>query len=171
VVACPLDHRVTSYGYRIQEPVRRHFDAEALAAAGVVGPAVGRLAREGWVDVGGRVVRVEDVSEPRRGQSVAVVMDTRWCDSALELAASVDLLVAESTFLSTEADLAHRYGHLTAAQAGRLASEAGARALVLTHFSQRYPDQQSFADEAADWFDGPIHAAADFDRVPVPPRT
>ncbi len=35
-----------------------------LGEPGVVGPAVGRLQRDGTVDVDGNVVRLEDVSEP-----------------------------------------------------------------------------------------------------------
>ena len=78
------------------------------------------------------------MSEPRRGQRFAFIMDTRLCDAAFALADQADMLVCESTFADTEAALAQDYGHLTARQAGRIAAEAGARLLVLTHFSQRY---------------------------------
>ena len=80
------------------------------------------------------------------------------------------MLLCESTFLSTESDLADEYGHLTARQAGRLAAEAGVRLLVLTHFSPRYDNELLFADEAALEFDGEIVLASDFDRIPLPPR-
>jgi ribonuclease Z len=96
-------------------------------------------------------------------------MDTRWCDGALELAAGVDLLVCESTFLSAEADLADVSGHLTAAQAARLAAEAGARRLVLTHFSQRHPDEQVFLDEATPIFPATT-VARDLAVIPLPRR-
>ena len=61
------------------------------------------------------------------------------------------------------------YGHLTAAQAARVAAEAGARRLVLTHFSQRYPDDAEFVAEAGAIFPDVV-VARDLDRVPVPPR-
>ena len=64
--------------------------------------------------------------------------------------------------------MAVRYGHLTAAEAGRLASDGGARVLVLTHFSQRYADVEMFRDEAAREFDGEIVLAEDFLRVDMP---
>src|SRR5205814_262439 len=80
----------------------------------------------------GRRVTLEEMSEPRRGQVFAFVMDTRLCDAAFALAAGADLVVCESTFLERDADLAAAYGHLTAAQAARVAAEAGARRLVLT---------------------------------------
>ncbi len=66
-------------------------------------------------------------------------------------------------------DLARRYRHLTAADAGRVARDAGARRLVITHFSQRYPDVRVLVDEAAAVFPDVV-AAEDLLRVPVPPR-
>ena len=164
-----LDHRTPTYGWRLQEPDGRRMLPARLAEAGVHGPDVGRLVRDGVLDVGGRPFRVEDVSEPRPGQSFAVVMDTRVCDAAVELARQVDLLVCESTYLTGEADLAEAYAHLTAAQAGRIAADAGARRLVLMHYSARHSEEQVFAAEARRHF-ADVHAARDLDRVPVPPR-
>ena len=141
-----------------------------LAERGVAGPAIGRLQREGTIEVDGRVVRLDEVSAPRPGQSVAVVMDTAWCDGAVELADGVDLLVCEATFLDRDANLAERYLHMTARQAGRLAADTGARRLVLTHFSRRYDDPAEFAAEAGELFAGDVVVAADLDRIAVPPR-
>jgi ribonuclease Z len=115
-------------------------------------------------------VHLAEVSEPRRGQRFAFVMDTRLCDAVPELADGADLLVVESTFLDEDAALADRYGHLTARQAGLVAARCRVRRLVLSHFSQRYPDPRRFAEEAAAVFDGDLVVAADLDRVPVPPR-
>jgi len=165
-----LDHLVESFGYRLVEPDGRRMLPDELARAGVTGPDVGRLQREGSLVVGERTVRLEDVSVPRRGQRFAFVMDTRLCDGVHALADGADLLVIESTFLAEDADLAHRYGHLTAAQAGAVAGSAGVRRLVLTHFSQRYPEPERFGDEAASAFGGEIVVAADLDRIAVPPR-
>jgi ribonuclease Z len=165
-----LDHLVESFGYRLVEPDGRRMLPGELARAGVIGPDVGRLQREGSLVVGGRTVRLEDVSVPRRGQRFAFVMDTRLCDGVHELADGADLLVIESTFLAEDADLAQRYGHLTAAQAGAVAESAGVRRLVLTHFSQRYLEPERFGDEAAAAFGGEVVVAADLDRIAVPPR-
>jgi ribonuclease Z len=168
--SAPLRHRVETVGYRLEEPDGRHFVPARLEALGVEGPEIGRLEAEGSISVGGRTVTLDEVTVPRPGQSFAYVLDTAWCDGALELAAGVDLLLCESTFLSTEEHLAERYGHLTARQAGRLAAEAAARMLVLTHFSPRYDGEDLFAEEAAEEFGGEIVVASDFDRIPLPPR-
>ena len=164
-----LAHSVETYGYRIEEPDRRRFVPERLAALGIEGAAVGRLRSAGSIVHDGRAVELDEVSEIRRGQVVAIIMDTAWCDGALELADGADLVLCESTFLSTDADLAARFAHMTARQAGRLAHEAGARRLVLTHFSRRYDDPEDFGREAREEFDDVV-VAADLDRIPVPRR-
>ena len=98
-------------------------------------------------------------------------MDIRLCDAAYALADGADLLVIEATFLTQDAGLADRYGHLTARQAAQVAAECGVRRLVLTHFSQRYVDTVRFLDEAAEVFAGDIVIAEDLARVPVPRRS
>jgi len=166
-----LEHPVPSFGYRLVEPDGRRMLPDRLAAAGVAGPDVGRLQREGTVRVGETTVRLADVSVPRPGQRFAFVMDTRLCEGVAALADGADLLVIESTFLAPDAALAQRYGHLTARQAAWVAAQAGVRRLVLTHFSQRYDDPRRFEDEARTEYDGDLVVAADLQRVPVPPRT
>ncbi|NUR92721.1 MAG: ribonuclease Z [Nonomuraea sp.] len=163
-----LSHPVESYGYRLQEPSGRRMLPEKLRAYGISGPEIGDLQRDGSV----RGIRLEDCSVPRSGQSAAFVMDTRICDPVFELAAGVDLLVIESTFLSAESALAKEYGHLTAYEAGLVAAESGVRRLVLTHFSERYrlADEPLFVAEVRRSFDGELVLARDLMRIPVPNR-
>ncbi|GAB2726111.1 ribonuclease Z [Kitasatospora kifunensis] len=168
--AMRLSHPVEAFGYRLTEPDGRRLLPEKLAALGIGGPAVGRLQREGGIEVDGRRVTLAEVSEVRRGQRFAFVMDTRLCEGAQALAEGADLLVIEATFLSADARLAEEHGHLTAAQAARLAAEAGVRTLVLTHFSQRYPDLAGHLAEAREHFEGELVIAEDLARVPVPAR-
>lgn len=162
-----LSHPVESFGYRLVEPDGRRMLPERLAAHGVRGPDVGRIQREGAL--GG--VSLDDVSEVRRGQRFAFVMDTRLCEGVVALAEGCDLLVIESTFLDEDERLASDHGHLTAGQAARVARDAGVRHLVLTHFSQRYADPGEFERQArAAGFDGELTVARDLMRVPVPKR-
>lgn len=165
-----LRHPVETYGYRLIEPDRRRMLPERLAGLGIHGPRIGQLIRAGHLDLGGRRVSLDEVSVLRRGQRFAFVMDTALCDEVYALAEGADLLVIESTFLSEDAALAAEYGHLTAAEAGRVAAKSGVRRLVLTHFSQRYPDPERFAAEAREHFAGDLVVARDLARVPVPPR-
>ncbi|MBD9731542.1 ribonuclease Z [Streptomyces sp. H28] len=162
-----LSHPVESYGYRLTEPDGRRMLPDRLAEHGITGPDIGRLQRDGVLDG----VRLEDVSEVRRGQTFAFVMDTRLCDGVHALAEGCDLLVIESTFLDEDGQLAADHGHLTAGQAARVARDAGVHHLVLTHFSQRYSEPAEFERQArAAGFDGELTVAHDLLRVPLPKR-
>ncbi|GAB1689499.1 ribonuclease Z [Krasilnikovia sp. M28-CT-15] len=166
LTALPLRHSIETYGYRLVEPDGHRMVPDRLAAHGITGPAVGELLRTGRLGE----VTLAEVSVPRPGQRFAFVMDTGLCDSVYALADGADLLVIESTFLAADAALAAQVGHLTAGQAGAVARESGVRTLVLTHFSQRYPDARAFLDEARAQFAGEIVLAEDLMRVPVPAR-
>ncbi|MFD8724466.1 ribonuclease Z [Streptomyces sp. NPDC059629] len=162
-----LSHPVESYGYRLVEPDGRRMLPERLAAHGITGPDVGRIQRAGVLGD----VTLDEVSEVRRGQRFAFVMDTRLCDAVHALAKGCDLLVIESTFLDEDAGLAEEHGHLTAGQAAAVARDAGVRHLVLTHFSQRYSEPEEFERQArAAGYEGELTVARDLLRVPVPKR-
>lgn len=162
-----LSHPVESYGYRLVEPDGRRMLPERLAERGIKGPDIGRLQREGAVGD----VSLDDVSEVRRGQRFAFVMDTRLCDGVYALAAAADMLVIESTFLDEDVQLAVDHGHLTAGQAASVARDCGVRHLVLTHFSQRYSEPAEFERQArATGFEGELTVAHDLMRVALPKR-
>ncbi|HND00333.1 MAG TPA: ribonuclease Z, partial [Myxococcota bacterium] len=64
---------------------------------------------------------------------------------------------------------AWEHQHMTATQAAEIAQKAGARLLVLTHFSQRYPDVEGHLHEARQVFPEVV-AAADLKHFSVPRR-
>ncbi|HVL51985.1 MAG TPA: ribonuclease Z [Actinomycetota bacterium] len=169
ITAARLEHGAEVFGWRLEEPAGRRIVPERCEELGVSGTQIGVLQRDRFLEKAGRRITLEEVSEPRPGQSFAFVMDTRICDRAVALASNADMLVCESTYLSTEAALAQKYGHLTAAHAALIAREAGARLLVLTHFSQRYDDVALLLAEAQEVFPNTV-AARDLDTIPVPAR-
>lgn len=77
-----LWHPVESYGYRLVEPDARRMLPDRLAEHGIAGPDVGRLKQRGELNG----VTLDDVSEQRRGQRFAFVMDTRLCEGVHALA-------------------------------------------------------------------------------------
>lgn len=164
-----LEHTVESWGYRLRERDSITMLPEKLHALGVAGPDVARLKRDGSIVRDGKTIDLAGVSVVKRGQSVAFVMDTGLCEGAARLARDADLLVCESTYLESEAVVAAARGHLTAAGAASIARDNNAHLLALTHYSQRYPAVEAFADEAR-----PIHpnvvALQDGDSIDVPRR-
>jgi ribonuclease Z len=81
----------------------------------------------------------------------------------------VDLLIFDSTFAARDADKAVERKHSTAVEAARLAKEAGARELVLTHFSARYRNTGQLLREATEVFEETV-AAKDGLVLEVPQR-
>ena len=167
--ARPLHHRVECFGYRIEEADSVRMLPDKLAELGVRGANIKKLQTDGQLQLGERLIQLAEVSQPRPGQKLAVVMDTRPCATAVQLAQGVDVLISEATFTREHAQEAHDYAHMTAEQAAQIAVQAQARQLVLTHFSQRYPSTAGHVAEAAAIFPQVV-AAEDFARVPVPPR-
>ena len=152
VSAGQLDHRLFALGYRVDERSRPgRFDVGRAREMGVPeGPLWGRLQSGQDVQMeDGIVVQPADVLGPERpGKSVAYCLDTRPCAMSVELARGVDLLIHEATYTEEFAVEAREYGHSTAAQAAQTARDAGARRLLLTHFSTRFPDPTPLLDEA-----------------------
>jgi ribonuclease Z len=142
VVCAPTAHRIASFGFAvIEQDHAGRFDVEVAAALGIPsGPIYGRLKRGETVTLeDGRVIDGATLTGPvRRGRKVVYMGDTTYTPAAVELARNADVLIHESTYLEEDVALAVRASHATAAMAARVAREAGARALILTHFSTRY---------------------------------
>jgi ribonuclease Z len=152
VTCAPLKHRLPAFGYRVDEKDRPgHFDVERARAEGIPsGPLYGRLKRGERVTLpDGRAFDGADFCGPDiKGRSVVYCTDTTYCRAAVELSRGADLLIHESTFAEADEGLALRSTHSTAAMAGRVAREAAARKLVLTHFSPRYfPGNQTAPED------------------------
>ena len=147
----PLVHRVPTYGYRVALPDRAGtLDVEKADAAGVPrGPLLAELKAGKAVTLpDGRVVPPDGLVGPRQhGATMAYTLDTVPCPAAAELGRGVDALVHEATYEDARAALAHERGHSTALEAARIAAEAEAAMLVLTHFSPSV-NGDALADEA-----------------------
>ena len=164
-----LEHTVDTWGFRIQENKGYTMLPIKLAAAGIKGEAVREVKRLGKINIDNHTVYLEDVSVPKLRQSMAFVMDTRLCPAVYELAKKVDLMICESTYLSSEEEEAEKYYHLTASQAAGIAKTSNVKKLVLTHFSQRYSSNEEFVKEASIIHSNVI-AVKDGDIVTFPER-
>ncbi len=67
------------------------------------------------------------------GKIVAYCPDTGYCENAVTLGRNADLLITECAYKSGEAD--ESCPHLNPETAARIALEAGAKRLILTHFA------------------------------------
>jgi len=142
IVIFETDHRADTVGYAIVEHTRLgRFHPERARELGVPeGPLWGRLHKGETVALpDGRTVSPADlVGAPRPGRTLVYSGDTRPHMPLVEASRGADLLIHEATFGGDEAERAVETGHSTAAEAARVALEAGVRRLVLTHISPRY---------------------------------
>lgn len=142
VTAMPLEHVVTCFGYRIeQKPLLGTLQVEKAIALGVPkGPLLGQLKNGHNVTLeDGTIVRSVDVTdEPKKGFTVAILGDTRYCENAIKLSENADIVVHESTFDHSTSNLAASYGHSTNMDAANVALNAGAKNLLLNHLSARF---------------------------------
>jgi len=172
IVVFPTDHRTDTVGYALAEHERLgRFDPERARELGVPeGPLWGRIHKGQAVTLDdGRVVTPEElVGVPRPGRTVVYTGDTRPHAEVIAAARGADLLVHEATFGQDERQRAQETGHSTAAEAARVAREAGARRLVLTHISPRYTrEAPELLSEARAVFPGTV-VARDGMTVDVP---
>lgn len=148
IEAYRLRHSVENWAWRVTESDTRKFDKQKLQVRGIKGHQVRQLLERGEIKVGECSVFLDEVSQIRKGDAFASVLDTLPCPGALRAAQGVRLLLCESTYLETERHLARSYQHMTAHQAAVIARESGVKHLVLTHYSARYRSLLPFLDEA-----------------------
>lgn len=161
-----LDHTLESWGFRFREKDDVTMLPEKLKKLNIFGRNVAKIKAEGFFEIDGKKVLLEDVSVFKKGQRVAFLMDTRVCDAAFALAENADLLISESTYLAAETEDAIKNGHLTSKQAAEIAKQANARKLVLTHFSQRYNSTEKFVSEAKEIFENTV-AVSDGEQIEI----
>lgn len=96
------------------------------------------------------------------GCSVVYTGDTDYCETIIDLAKDTNLLICECAL----PDGLRAKGHLTPSLAGDLATKAGVRQLVLTHF---YPecDNENIAAQCRKTYAGPLILAEDLMKLEI----
>ncbi|MEI6387139.1 MAG: ribonuclease Z [Spirochaetota bacterium] len=143
----PLRHTKPCYGYTLEESARPGaFHPERATELGVPrGPMWSVL--QGGSDVSlddGRLVKPSDVLGPARsGRKFSYVTDSLYLPEIAKEVADSDLLICEGMFEEALVQSAIEKKHMTAAQAARIALDAGGvKKLGLIHYSPRYADRE-----------------------------
>ena len=147
-------HRVPALGYRFDLRRAGLFIPERAKELGVPVDQWKLLQRGESVTAQDRLISPDEVmSPPRRGISVAYTGDTAPCESMAEAVRNVDLLICEATYgEDAQEALAMEHAHMTFAGAAKLAAQAGAQELWLTHYSPMIEDPQEYAPYALCYF-------------------
>ena len=147
----PIEHRTFTAGFRFEERSSPgSLNVERANELGVTDYRHFRELKGGKsVQVNGRQVTPEMVLGPeKKGRAFAYISDSRPCEGGRILARSADLVYHEATFTEKHAARAVETGHSTAREAAEIAQSAGARRLLIGHFSARHDDATGLLDEA-----------------------
>ena len=161
VEAFPLYHRVPCYGYIFREkPKPRHLRGDMVRFHNIPVSAI-RSIKEGadFVTPDGRTIpNAALTSDPDPSMSYAYCSDTMFSPEVAEAVKGVDVIYHEATYDDSMAQQARARGHSTAREAGKTARMAGAKQLIIGHYSNRYTDTSLLLREAREEFDNVIAA-------------
>ena len=157
VETLPQSHRIPCCGFLFKEkPKRRHLIGDAVNFYNI--PIYMRQAIKDGADYttpDGEIIpnsRLTKDADPSR--SYAYCSDTLPCYGNCKILKDVDLLYHEATFADSEKTRAKTTFHSTAKEAATMAKEAGAKRLVIGHYSSRYDDSTPLLNEANEIFPG-----------------
>lgn len=151
VTAFPLVHRVPSYGFLFREkPHLKNVIKEKISQFKIPGIRIPAIKNgEDFITPEGAVIKNEELTyAPAEQLSYAYCSDTRYFSRLASFVRGVTLLYHEATFDKSLAGLAAITGHSTSIDAANVAKEAGAKSMVIGHFSARYRDVNGLVEEA-----------------------
>lgn len=155
VETIPLVHRVPTVGFIFREkPKMRHINAEMVKFHNVPNHALNTLRQggdyvtpEGIIVPNSHLTRAADPS-----LSYAYCSDTMFSSKVIKAVDGVDWLYHEATYGDECETKAKQRFHSTSRQAATVAHEAGAKRLILGHYSKRYLDETPLLEQAREVF-------------------
>lgn len=137
-----LDHGVPCYGWRLELPRQGAFQPQRAKALGVPVRDWKRL--QAGETVNG-VTPEQVMGPPRQGIRLLYATDTRPTPDIIRYGRGTDLMILEGMYGDeTKRAQAEKNRHMLFAEAATLAREAGAKRLLLTHFSNCIDDPQAY---------------------------
>jgi ribonuclease Z len=174
ILAFPLNHKIETYGFFFREKMPlMNVRKEKIAEYGLTLTEIGSIKRGEDVvrsrpDGSSDVIPFAEVGyQPYIPRSYAYCSDTAPFPELAGWLRGVDLLYHETTYLDEMAEQAAQRYHSTTLQAARCALEAGARKLVIGHYSSRNQEILRYQAECRTVFPD-TWAAEDGDIFEVP---
>ena len=154
VSAFPLKHRVPTFGFLFQEKMPGlNVRKDLIEADSLTITEISALKRGEDVRRGRRVLKAADYTYiPYRPRKLAYCCDTAPFPRLAEWIAGADLVYHDSTYADDYEDHAEKYFHSTSRMAAQTAAAAGAKQLILGHFSARYRDLQPMLAQSREVF-------------------
>ena len=159
VWSIPLKHRIPTCGYLFAEkPREAHLIREMIDFYQVPVKALRGIKQgENFITPEGVTVPHTRLTRPAQPpRRYAFCSDTAFEPSIVPYIEGVDCLYHEATFMDSELARARETFHSTARQAAEIARMAGAKKLVIGHYSARYEDINPLLREAQAIFSNTI---------------
>ena len=169
LLAFPLNHRISTYGFIIREKMPMYnVRKEAIERYALSLLEIGTLKRGEDVVRPDMVIRNSEAAYiPYVPRSYAYCSDTAPFPQLAEWIKEVSVLYHESTFPAEMEEMASRTFHSTTLQAAQTAADAGVGRLLVGHYSSRYPSVDFFLDELRSVFPD-TDLVHDLDVVEIP---
>ena len=165
IEAAALSHSVPCIGYSFIEKDKIRIDKDFIKKHKIrEGPHMKKLQAGNDIKINDELIKAKDATYIVPGRKIAYIADTVPCKGIMLLAENADIMVSEAAYSSALENKAEQYYHMTAKQAGLLASQSQAKKLILTHFSQRYSNTQEIEEDARTVFDNVVFAE-DFMKI------
>lgn len=151
----PLRHRIPTAGYLFREkkpPLNVDKFKIAKHGLSIAQIAAAKRGEDVLLSTGETLPNVELTYEPYAPRSYAYLSDTAYSAKAAGLAAGADLMYHEATYAAAERKTARQRGHSTTEDAAKAALRAGAKQLIIGHYSSRYKNEQVLVNEARELF-------------------
>ncbi len=149
-----VKHSTPCNAYAFIEKDKRKIKINAIKKLGIPeGPLLGELQRGKNIKFNNKTIKADETTTIVKGKKITYITDTNLVKNCYEIAKNSDILICESTYASDMEDRAKERGHMTAKEAGQLASSSNAKKLILTHFSGRYKDSGVLEEDARTVFD------------------
>lgn len=150
-----VNHRIPCWGFIFKEKKKlRSIDPDRVRSYEI--PSSFYEALQNGLDYSnkkGTIIPNEEVTKPAApARTYAYCADTVYDESIAAKVKNVDLLYHETTYLKDLQQRALERFHSTTVQAGNIALLAGAKKLLIGHFSSKYESLDEFLSETVEIF-------------------
>lgn len=155
VWSVPLRHRVPCAGFLFcekQPPLNVDKFKIAKYGLSVAQITAAKRGEDITLDDGTLIPNGELTYLPHKARKYAYLSDTNFSAKAAACCAGADLMYHEATYAADQQRNARDRGHSTTLDAAKAALQAGARRLVIGHYSSRYKDEEELVREARTLF-------------------
>ncbi len=151
VYSIPLKHRIPACGFLFEEKEKDlHLIKEKIEFYQIPIKEL-QFIKTGtdFICSDGTVIPNTHLTHPAdKAKRYAYCADTSYSEKIIPMINGVDCLYHEATFETDDAIRAKETMHSTATQAAQIALQAGAKQLLLGHFSARYHNHQKLLNQA-----------------------